>query len=186
MRQSTKTRGAASLGIVRDPSVRLPGHHIGRLVDFDAGKPVVDYRGNPHGPLPAETTVALSAIDVVVEKSTDHATEVLLVFESERSDRPVIVGLVRRDGPEPAQTPSAEAPVSRVSLQSKSSKKAPKLEAVVDGKRVVLDAQDEIVLKCGEASVTLRRNGRIVIRGVYVETRSSGVNRIKGGTVQIN
>lgn len=32
----------------------------------------------------------------------------------------------------------------------------------------------------------LRRNGRVVIRGAYVETRSRGVNRIKGGSVQIN
>lgn len=56
----------------------------------------------------------------------------------------------------------------------------------VDGKRVEIEAADEIVLKCGEASITLRRNGRVVIRGTYVETRSKGTNRIKGGSVQIN
>jgi hypothetical protein len=60
------------------------------------------------------------------------------------------------------------------------------LEAVVDGKRVVIDAQDEVVIRCGKASITLRRNGRVVIRGTYVETRAEGVNRIKGGSVQIN
>ena len=58
--------------------------------------------------------------------------------------------------------------------------------AVVDGKRVELRGEEEIVLTCGEASITLRRNGRIVVRGTYVETRSKGVNRIKGGSVQIN
>jgi hypothetical protein len=60
------------------------------------------------------------------------------------------------------------------------------LEAFVDGKRVVIDAGDEIVLRCGKASITLRRNGRIVIRGSYIETRSQGTNRIRGGSVQIN
>jgi hypothetical protein len=60
------------------------------------------------------------------------------------------------------------------------------IEALVDGKRVTIEAQDEIVLRCGEASITLRRNGRIVIRGTYVETRARGVNRIRGGAVQIN
>ena len=60
------------------------------------------------------------------------------------------------------------------------------LTAVVDGKQVVIEAADEIVLRCGEASITLRRNGRVIIRGAYVETRSRGVNRIKGGSVQIN
>jgi hypothetical protein len=60
------------------------------------------------------------------------------------------------------------------------------VDATVDGWRVVLDAQEEVVLRCREASITLRRNGRVVIRGTYVETRSRGVNRIKGGSVQIN
>jgi hypothetical protein len=56
----------------------------------------------------------------------------------------------------------------------------------VDGRRVTVSGKDEIVLKCGEASITLRRNGRIVIKGTYVETRAAGTNRIKGGSVQIN
>jgi hypothetical protein len=60
------------------------------------------------------------------------------------------------------------------------------LEAVVDGKRVLIDAKDEVVIRCGKASITLRRNGRVVIRGTFVETRAEGVNRIKGGSVQIN
>jgi hypothetical protein len=63
---------------------------------------------------------------------------------------------------------------------------APVIEADVDGKRVRVTAQDEIVLECGNASITLRRNGRILIKGTYVETRSEGTNRIKGGQVQIN
>ena len=61
-----------------------------------------------------------------------------------------------------------------------------RVEAKLDGKRVVLEAAEEIVLRCGEASITLRSNGRVVVRGTYVETRSKGVNRIKGGSVQIN
>ncbi len=60
------------------------------------------------------------------------------------------------------------------------------VEADIDGKRVRIVAKDEIVLECGEASITLRRNGRIVIKGTYVETCSEGTNRIKGGQVRIN
>lgn len=63
---------------------------------------------------------------------------------------------------------------------------APVLEARVDGKRVVIEGKDEIVLVCGEASITLRRNGKIVLRGAYVESHSKGTNRIKGGSVKIN
>lgn len=58
--------------------------------------------------------------------------------------------------------------------------------ARVDGRRVEIVAADEIELKCGEASLVLRRNGRVVLRGVQVETRATGLNRIKGGTVAIN
>jgi hypothetical protein len=62
----------------------------------------------------------------------------------------------------------------------------PAIEAAVDGKRIRIVAQDEIVLECGNASITLRRNGRIIIKGTYVETCSEGTNRIKGGQVRIN
>lgn len=63
---------------------------------------------------------------------------------------------------------------------------APVITADVDGRRVRIVAQDEIVLECGSASITLRRNGRVVVRGTYVETYSEGTNRIKGGQVRIN
>jgi hypothetical protein len=62
----------------------------------------------------------------------------------------------------------------------------PSVEADVDGRRVRVTAKDEIVFECGQASITLRRNGRVIIRGTYVESQSAGTNRIKGGQVQIN
>ena len=79
--------------------------------------------------------------------------------------------------PEPEREAAPSAPEAKT---------PPAIEALVDGKRVVIDAEDEVVLRCGKASITLRRNGRIVIRGTYVETRAEGTNRIKGGSVQIN
>ena len=60
------------------------------------------------------------------------------------------------------------------------------VEADADGQRVRLIAQQEIVLQCGESSITLKHNGRVIIRGTYVETYASGTNRIKGGSVRIN
>jgi hypothetical protein len=52
--------------------------------------------------------------------------------------------------------------------------------------RLELMAEKEIVLRVGDASITLTRAGKIILRGTYVLSRSSGVNRIKGGSVQIN
>ncbi len=148
---------------------RIRGHRAGSLVGRDERGPLVDFPGNPHGPLAARSTVPLA--NVAAEPAAPRS--VLLVFEEERSDRPVVVGLL--DAQAEAPTPSvAPAPVAKP------------IDAVVDGRRIVLQANDEIELRCGEASITLRRNGRVVIRGAYVETRARGVNRVKGGSVQIN
>lgn len=49
-----------------------------------------------------------------------------------------------------------------------------------------LRAGETLRLRCGEASITLRRDGKVVVRGIQVETRARGLNRIKGGAVRIN
>lgn len=59
-------------------------------------------------------------------------------------------------------------------------------EVTIDGKRMTFNAEEQIELRCGKASITLTRAGKILIRGAYLLNRSSGVNRIKGGSVQIN
>jgi hypothetical protein len=59
-------------------------------------------------------------------------------------------------------------------------------EAEVDGSRLRVGAKDEVVIQCGKASITLRRNGRVIIKGTHVETHSTGTNRIKGGQVRVN
>ena len=43
-----------------------------------------------------------------------------------------------------------------------------------------------MVLRCGKASITLTKAGKVLIEGSYVLSRSTGVNRIKGGSVQLN
>ena len=59
-------------------------------------------------------------------------------------------------------------------------------EATIDGSRMRVGAKDEVVIACGKASITLRRNGRVIIRGTHVETSSTGTNRIKGAQVRVN
>ncbi len=46
--------------------------------------------------------------------------------------------------------------------------------------------QDQIVLRCGKASITLTKEGKVILQGAYVSNQSSGVLRLKGGSVQIN
>ena len=51
---------------------------------------------------------------------------------------------------------------------------------------MLITAKDRLVLRCGKASITLTRAGKVLIEGAYVLSRSTGVNRVKGGTVQLN
>lgn len=62
------------------------------------------------------------------------------------------------------------------------------LEAEVDGRRerVVLEAQKELVLRCGKASLTLTADGKIILKGANVLSTSSGPQRIRGASVSIN
>jgi hypothetical protein len=153
---------------------RVAGHRVGAIVGTCERGPLVDYPGNPHGPLVARTIVPLPS-----GVAAEAPGEALLVFEHERSDQPIVVGLLVS-----AADAGGGALHAIGALAAAGAARA--ITARVDGKQVVIDAQDEIVLRCGDASITLRRNGRVVIRGAYVETRSRGVNRIKGGSVQIN
>jgi hypothetical protein len=47
-------------------------------------------------------------------------------------------------------------------------------------------APEQLVLRCGKASITLTKAGKVLIEGSYVSSKSTGVNRIKGGSVQLN
>lgn len=63
---------------------------------------------------------------------------------------------------------------------------APSLDLIIDRQRIVLSAQQEVVLRCGKASITLTTDGRIAIRGADIVSTAGRVNRIRGGAVKIN
>lgn len=58
--------------------------------------------------------------------------------------------------------------------------------AKVDGRRVEITGQDEVVLACGAASITLTKAGKVIIKGVRISSLAEEVQRITGGSVQIN
>ena len=132
---------------------------------------LVDFPGNPAGrPLPARTTVPVDR--------EQQGREVALMFERGDPRRPLVLGLI--------QHPQVELAVDEAATQASAPPQLQVLEAEVDHERLVLTADKEIVLRCGKASITLTRAGKVLIRGAYLLSRSSGANRIKGGSVQIN
>lgn len=168
MRKTVKGQKVVPIRSARATEIRGP--LIGRVVRSSREGFTVDFPGNPHGPTFARSIVPLGDLTQACEARA--RPEVLLLFEAERSDSPVIIGLLSGASETKSETKKLGASERR--------------EALVDGRRVVLDAKDELILKCGKATIVMRRNGRIVARGTHVETDSEGVNRVKGGSVQIN
>lgn len=94
---------------------------------------------------------------------------VLMLFEQGDPTRPIIIGVLQDSQP-PSTAEETPLPVS---IQS-------------DDQRLVLSAEREIVLRCGDASITLTRAGKVIIKGNYIVSRSKGYNKIKGASVDIN
>jgi len=162
---------------------------IGSIVDINAeGRPVVDFSENPGTtPLPALTTLSLTKQHI--------SRQVALLFNNGDIKQPVIMGLIHNPLDELLQnfelTPVIEAdspfpehqqPVKQAAEISRNNEN----RVFVDGKHVCIEGTEEVTFKCGKASITLTKSGKILIRGTYLLNRASGVNRIMGGSVQVN
>lgn len=113
---------------------------------------------------PGERVVARSTVAL---RHADVGRDVVLMFEQGDPRRPLVMGLLQDAGPAPA---AAEVAAT----------------VVADNERQLIHAERELVLRCGDASITLTRAGKVVIEGRYVLSRSSGYNKIKGAAVDIN
>jgi len=155
------------------PHERIDGVRVGKIIRINEKSGVsVDYAGNPFGPMGARLVSSLKP--EILRKAADSEQEVLLVFENNDPSRPVIIDAISSRVDD-----SVEDEVLDLLI------KAPK-NVTIDGERIRFKAKEQIEIKCGKASITLTRSGKVVIRGAYLLNRSSGVNRIYGGSVQIN
>ncbi len=140
---------------------------VGEIVGITKdGKVAVDYPGNKLGFLNAR--LIKGAIDSQAEN-----TVVLLVFEGGNPAEPIIIGCLG----DMVDLDSQEEPV--VSLNRPQ-------EALLDGKKVTLNATEEIVLSCGKSSITLTKDGKVVVKGKRVISRASESNKIKGSSISLN
>jgi hypothetical protein len=92
----------------------------------------------------------------------DVGCDVVLLCTADRPERPIVLGVIR-----PTATTNP-------------------VQVTADGKSITLVAQESITLECGESRITLHRSGKVVIRGAHVVSHSTGVNRIRGGSVELN
>ena len=141
---------------------KITGVVIGLLVGVnESGEPLIAFADNP-----AET--AMPARCTTEIKAADTGREVALMFEAGDVKRPLIIGFIQHPGQD----------------QNDNSKQA--MNTTLDDEEIVLSAKRNITLKCGKSSITLTRTGKILIKGEYLSSHSTGVNRIKGGSIQLN
>lgn len=117
--------------------------------------------------VPGEVVAARTIVSLM---RTQIGSSVVVVFDNGDPRRPIVLGVLQDVG---SQTPVQASPRTHVPVR-------------VDDNRIVLSAEREIVLECGDASITLTRAGKVLIKGTYVVSRSSGYNKIKGAAVDIN
>ena len=151
-----------------EPSRCLPC--IGHLAGTDSrGRFLVRVDGSE--PIAAKVAASLSN---QLSNGLHQGSSVLLVFEKGDPNLPVIVDLI------------AGSFDHMVDFDNDANRPESAPEAYIDGKRVVLDGEEEIVLRCGAASITLKVDGRIILKGVKITSRASEINKIKGAAVRIN
>jgi hypothetical protein len=156
-----------------EPASMIDGVRVGKIVTLDGqGRVFVDFADNGRGPLAARYTGSLKTERL--REAAAEGRDVLLVFENGDPELPIIIDVMHSLLDDSAASPE-------LVLEAEKSD-----DVLIDGQRVTFDAREEIVLRCGKSSITLTKAGKILIRGAYLLSRSSGVNRIKGGSVQIN
>jgi len=147
-------------------SERISGVVIGTLEKpGENGQTMIHYPGSPSG----EHLEAITTEDMT---SKSPGSEVALGFVEGNPALPIILGLIQKTG-DPDTPTIEELPDQNVDVR-------------LDGETLTLTADREIMLKCGKSSITLTRAGKIIVKGAYLSNHSTGMNRIKGGSVQIN
>jgi hypothetical protein len=140
----------------------MPAVIIGELLAIanDGKSPLIIYPGQPG-------TAALRARTVLDLHGAHIGQSVVLQFEGGDPALPIVMGVLRQADNQPLDAPG-------------------NVQIDADGTRMVVSAKEQMVLQCGKASITLTKAGKVLIHGSYVSSRSTGVNRIKGGSVQLN
>lgn len=167
------------------PSNPVHGALVGSLAKLTSnGVPYVSYTANG-----VEKTVAARSITPLPTDAIGK--EVALLFEHGAIDRPIVIGIIQQAATTAVEHEQITADES-VDKESDSfiilddTISTSDSELVIDGRKIDLQAREQIVLRCGKSSITMTHAGKVIIRGAYVSSKSSGANRIKGGSVQIN
>lgn len=144
-------------------------HVVASIVKSDnPGEILIRYKDHK----PAKARVLSNVDKALLTGEHGFNNDVLVVFDEGNPQKPIIVGVIQSLVDE------------IISLKINDEKQL--FKADIDNHRVVLEAEKEIVLKCGKGKISINKEGKIIILGTDLISRASGSNKIKGGNVRIN
>ena len=62
----------------------------------------------------------------------------------------------------------------------------PAAVTVDDEPETIIEGKERIELRCGKAKIVLTSDGKVLVKGTDIVSRSEGPNRLKGASIQIN
>jgi hypothetical protein len=150
----------------------IHGPLVGTIAEVTQdGKPLVLFEG-------ATTPVVArigAPVDPVDTEGVGAGTCVILIFERGDRQLPIIIGIVR----DSFSTSVLSPPLAKNPTGCTSSFE-------LNGRRVVLEGKEEVILRCGLGSLTIRADGQVVIKGTRLMSKASETNKVRGSSVFIN
>ncbi len=177
-----RPRDPASPTAAADTRASLPEDVLARLVAPGGGAQAITghlegvddegrllFRPEGENGAPVPVSIGLELSDGALVKAARQRRRALVLRTADPTQRWLLVGLVR----------------DRVAARARDAGRG-RLEVTVDGEKLSFTAEHDLELKCGRASITLRYDGRIELRGTHILSASRGPIRIKGATVALN
>lgn len=158
----TETRPQGAQGTTARSTARVSGAQIGRLLAVTGDqRPLVDYPAAVNGPRVA--ILAAHPPSGLLDGAVGR--HVVLLFEDGDPDKPILTAFVQEESEQRVGAPDY---------------------LKVDGEVIAIEAARELELRCGEASIRLTQDGRVIVKGIQITSEAKGLQRIRGAAVRIN
>jgi hypothetical protein len=136
-----------------------------------------------------DRTASPASLQVASLCGVDEQDHLLVRMSGESSPRPARIGvavddaLLRQAAGREQQVllacPPDSAPIVMALLREK-------LDPASKDGCVRIAAPEQLELRCGRASLVLKGDGRVTVRGTRIVSASSGPHKIKGASVELN
>jgi hypothetical protein len=155
-----------------EPRAKIYGPIVATIAEItQGGRPLVRFEGT-NAPVVARIGTAWEAADGC---TVGIGTQVVIIFENGDRALPIITGFLRN---------SLAASKNSAEVANDGGGFARSFN--LQGQKISLEGTEEIVLRCGLGSLTIRADGQVIIKGTRLMSKASETNKIRGSSVLVN